>query len=48
MFLRDKLHNLYIPGFPILMESFFIQERLLKRYMPKLYDHLVSTCMYSM
>ncbi|KAG2229616.1 rab-GTPase-TBC domain-containing protein [Thamnidium elegans] len=42
MFLRDKLHNLYIPGFPILMESFFIQERLLKRYMPKLYQHLAD------
>ncbi|GAA5795789.1 hypothetical protein HPULCUR_001151 [Helicostylum pulchrum] len=42
MFLRDGLHNLYIPGFPILMESFFIQERLLKRYMPKLYNHLAD------
>ncbi|CEP09629.1 hypothetical protein [Parasitella parasitica] len=42
MFLRDKLHNLYIPGFPMLMESFYIQEALLRRYLPKLYIHLVS------
>lgn len=42
MFLRDKLHNLYIPGFPSLMESFYIQEALLKRFLPKLYKHLVS------
>ncbi|KAI9366458.1 rab-GTPase-TBC domain-containing protein [Pilaira anomala] len=42
MFLRDKLHNLYIPGFPILMESFYIQEQLLKRYLPKLYHHLTD------
>lgn len=42
MFLRDKLHNLFIPGFPMLMESFYIQEALLKRYLPKLFNHLVS------
>lgn len=42
MFLRDKLHDLYIPGFPTLMESFFIQDNLLKRYRPRLYHHLVT------
>ncbi|KAI8968591.1 rab-GTPase-TBC domain-containing protein [Mycotypha africana] len=42
MFLRDKLHNLYKPGFPALMESFYIQDGLLKRYLPKLYHHLTS------
>ncbi|KAI8877369.1 RabGAP/TBC, partial [Backusella circina FSU 941] len=42
MFLRDKLHNLYIPGFPSLMESFFIQEKLLRRYLPKLLKHLTE------
>ncbi|CAO3669636.1 unnamed protein product [Rhizopus stolonifer] len=42
MFLRDSLHNLYIPGFPALMESFFIQEGLLKQYLPRLFRHLVS------
>ncbi|KAI8390045.1 rab-GTPase-TBC domain-containing protein [Blakeslea trispora] len=42
MFLRDKLHNLYIPGFPSLLESFFIQDSLLKRYIPKLFNHLVN------
>ncbi|OAD66260.1 hypothetical protein PHYBLDRAFT_71157 [Phycomyces blakesleeanus NRRL 1555(-)] len=40
MFLRDNLHDLYIPGFPILMESFFIQEKLLQQYLPKLFNHL--------
>lgn len=47
MFLRDKLHNLYIPGFPMLMESFYIQEALLKRYLPKLYHHLVKVYKYT-
>lgn len=42
MFLRDKLHNLFIPGFPMLMESFYIQEALLKRYLPKLFNHLTD------
>ncbi|CEJ00572.1 hypothetical protein RMCBS344292_14624 [Rhizopus microsporus] len=42
MFLRDKLHDLYIPGFPTLMESFFIQDNLLKRYRPRLYHHLLG------
>lgn len=42
MFMRDHLHNLYVPGFPTLMESFYIQEALLQRYMPKLYHHLIE------
>jgi hypothetical protein len=41
MFLRDNLRNLYIPGFPTLMESFFIQESLLMKYLPKVSQHLV-------
>jgi hypothetical protein len=43
MFRRDDLHYLYIPGFPALMESFYIQERLIQKYLPKLYRHLVCT-----
>ncbi|KAI8886394.1 RabGAP/TBC, partial [Backusella circina FSU 941] len=42
MFLRDNLRNLYIPGFPTLMESFFIQESLLMKYLPKVSRHLTS------
>ncbi|KAG0173883.1 hypothetical protein DFQ30_006714 [Apophysomyces sp. BC1015] len=42
MFLRDKLHNLFIPGFPALMESFFIQDTLVERYLPKLFRHLTD------
>ncbi|KAI9315977.1 rab-GTPase-TBC domain-containing protein [Dichotomocladium elegans] len=39
MFRRGTLHDLYIPGFPALMESFYIQEKLMERYIPKLYRH---------
>ncbi|KAI7887518.1 RabGAP/TBC [Lichtheimia hyalospora FSU 10163] len=42
MFLRDRLHDLFVPGFPALMESFFIQERLVERYLTRLYRHLHS------
>ncbi|CDH53988.1 gtpase activating protein [Lichtheimia corymbifera JMRC:FSU:9682] len=42
MFLRDGLHDLFVPGFPALMESFFIQERLVERYLARLYRHLHS------
>lgn len=41
MFLRDGLHNLFIPGFPALLESFYIQEQLIRRYLPKLHRHMV-------
>ncbi|KAI9313604.1 rab-GTPase-TBC domain-containing protein [Dichotomocladium elegans] len=40
MFLRDNLHDLFIPGFPRLMESFYIQEQLLERCLPKVHRHL--------
>ncbi|KAI8062301.1 rab-GTPase-TBC domain-containing protein [Gilbertella persicaria] len=42
MFIRDSLHHLYIPGFPALLESFFIQDTLLQQYIPKLYHHLTQ------
>ncbi|KAI9499356.1 rab-GTPase-TBC domain-containing protein [Zychaea mexicana] len=42
MFLRDGLHDLFIAGFPALMESFYIQEQLVERYMPKLHHHLMN------
>ncbi|RUS31981.1 hypothetical protein BC938DRAFT_476597 [Jimgerdemannia flammicorona] len=35
LFRRYNLHNLFIPGFPALMESFEIQERLTQKYAPK-------------
>ncbi|CAO3628570.1 unnamed protein product [Cunninghamella echinulata] len=40
MFERDNLHDLYIPGFPYLMKSFYIQEKLLKKFSPKLANHM--------
>ncbi|KAF7732155.1 hypothetical protein EC973_006410 [Apophysomyces ossiformis] len=42
MFLRDQLHNLFVPGFPALMESFYIQDTLVQRYLPKLFRHLTE------
>ncbi|KAI8148224.1 rab-GTPase-TBC domain-containing protein [Fennellomyces sp. T-0311] len=42
MFLRDGLHDLFIPGFPALMESFYLQEQLVERYLPKLHHHLLN------
>ncbi|KAI7859547.1 rab-GTPase-TBC domain-containing protein [Circinella umbellata] len=42
MFRRDGLHDLFIPGFPALMESFYIQEQLVERYLPKLHRHLLN------
>lgn len=41
MFQRDGLHDLFVPGFPALMESFYVQERLLEKNLPKLAKHLV-------
>ncbi|ORZ25044.1 rab-GTPase-TBC domain-domain-containing protein [Absidia repens] len=40
MFERDNLHDLFIPGFPALMESFYIQEKLLLCLAPSLANHL--------
>ncbi|KAI7898047.1 rab-GTPase-TBC domain-containing protein [Cokeromyces recurvatus] len=46
MFLRDQLHNLFIPGFPTLIENFYIQEALLQQYLPKLYKHLACPAIF--
>ncbi|CDS02733.1 hypothetical protein LRAMOSA00137 [Lichtheimia ramosa] len=51
MFQRDGLHDLFVPGFPALMESFYVQERLLEKNLPKLAKHLhakdVSSATYA-
>ncbi|CAI2173248.1 4966_t:CDS:2 [Funneliformis geosporum] len=39
LFIRCNLHNLYIPGFPALMESFYVQEKLMNMYTPKISNH---------
>ncbi|CAG8453051.1 1120_t:CDS:2 [Scutellospora calospora] len=36
LFTRCNLHNLFIPGFPALLESFYVQEKLLIKYAPKI------------
>ncbi|CAG8466590.1 2089_t:CDS:10 [Diversispora eburnea] len=36
LFSRCNLHNLYIPGFPALLESFYVQEKLMELYTPKI------------
>ncbi|KAH8556161.1 rab-GTPase-TBC domain-containing protein [Umbelopsis sp. PMI_123] len=41
MFQKCNLHNLFIQGFPALVESFYIQERLLEQHLPKVAKHMV-------
>ncbi|KAI9286785.1 rab-GTPase-TBC domain-containing protein [Umbelopsis sp. AD052] len=40
MFQKCNLHNLFIQGFPALVESFYIQERLLEQHLPKVSIHM--------
>ncbi|OZJ06211.1 hypothetical protein BZG36_00836 [Bifiguratus adelaidae] len=40
MFERYRLRNLFVPGFPALMEAFFVQERLMEMLIPKVAKHL--------
>nr|CAG8482902.1 7934_t:CDS:10 [Entrophospora candida] len=40
LFNKLKLHDLYIPGFPSLLESFYIQEMLMEKYALKISKHL--------
>ncbi|KAG2188702.1 hypothetical protein INT44_003841, partial [Umbelopsis vinacea] len=40
MFQKCNLHNLFIQGFPALVESFYIQERLLEQHLPKVSKHM--------
>lgn len=42
MFTKCNLHDLYIPGFPALMESFYVQEKLMNKYAYKIFVHFVS------
>lgn len=42
MFRKCNLHDLFIHGFPALIESFYIQERLVEKYLPKVAAHMVS------
>ncbi|GBC24152.1 uncharacterized protein OCT59_008863 [Rhizophagus irregularis] len=39
MFTKCNLHDLYIPGFPALMESFYVQEKLMNKYAYKIFVH---------
>ncbi|GBB90243.1 hypothetical protein RclHR1_17120002 [Rhizophagus clarus] len=51
LFAKCNLHDLYIPGFPALMESFYIQEKLMNIYAHKILVHFknlqVSTTAYA-
>ncbi|KAL1915278.1 uncharacterized protein VTP21DRAFT_7554 [Calcarisporiella thermophila] len=40
LFHRYNLHSMFVPGFPLLIESFYIQEGLLRRYAPKVAKRL--------
>ncbi|KAG2182493.1 hypothetical protein INT43_007424, partial [Umbelopsis isabellina] len=41
MFEKCNLHDLFIPGFPALVEAFYIQERLIEKHLPKVSKHMV-------
>lgn len=46
-----KLHEIFAPGFPGLLESIYVQERLMEEYLPAVYQafkkHMVSTTAYA-
>lgn len=42
MFTKCNLHDLFIPGFPALMESFYVQEKLMNKYAYKILVQFVS------
>lgn len=48
---RDDLRLMYCTGFPLLFEYFWIQERLMKKFLPKLWRHLeqhsITTSIYA-
>lgn len=48
---RDDLRLMYRTGFPLLFEYFWIQERLMRKFLPRLWDHLekhsISTSIYA-
>ena len=48
---RDDLRLMYRVGFPLLFEYFWIQERLMKKFLPRLWDHLgkhsITTSIYA-
>jgi hypothetical protein len=39
----QKFGNLYIDGFPLLFQFFFIYERLFQKFLPKLYQHFTES-----
>jgi hypothetical protein len=36
------MHSIFAPGFPGLLEAFYVQERLMEYLMPELYQSFVS------
>ncbi|CAG8521058.1 7723_t:CDS:2 [Paraglomus brasilianum] len=42
LFNRYNLHHLFVPGFPALLESFYVQEQLMNTYIPKIFAHFVN------
>jgi hypothetical protein len=36
------MHTIFAPGFPGLLEAFYVQERLMEFLMPELYQSFVS------
>ena len=46
-----RMHDIFSPGFPGLLESIYVQERIMAEYMPVVYaafkKHMVSTTSYA-
>ncbi|RIA92004.1 rab-GTPase-TBC domain-containing protein [Glomus cerebriforme] len=42
LFAKCNLHDLYIPGFPALMESFYVQEKLMSIHSHKILNHFTN------
>ena len=46
-----KMHSIFAPGFPGLLEAIYIQERVMQQTMPAVYNafkhHMVSTTSYA-
>ena len=36
------MHEIFTPGFPGLLEALYVQERILERMLPSVYDVLVG------
>jgi hypothetical protein len=41
-----KMHEIFLPGFPGLLEAIYVQERILERMLPAVYASFVCPCSF--